>query len=249
MTSIVASVGRLGRNRRADVQTIQNLLNANVMSLAPLRPVSTDGRMDDATLEAIELFQTRVERAAKPNGLVTPHGATFVLLKNILGLTPAGAFDSPAWLKVAADEEGTRESAGLTRNNPRILEYLASVAALAGIKYQQHGTATRYMMSDVDETAWCACFVNWCLKQAGKPAHGSASARAWLRYGHTTGPKTGAICIIYRKPFSDSASGWHVGFWIGGPPQAPILLGGNQNNKVCRKQFVGIEQVYFRWPY
>lgn len=248
MATITGSVGRGGRNRRADVQTVQHLLNANIVSITPLRQLMTTGTVDDSLIAAIELFQQRVERMAKPTGLVTPSGATLVFLKTVLGDFPTGDFSEPPWLRIAAGEEGTRERAGLQRNNPRILEYLSSVPALAGIKYRKDGAATQYAMSDVDETAWCACFVNWCLNQAGKRVAGSARAQAWLRYGQPCGPRQGAICVLYRKPFSDSASGWHVGFWIGGAPQVPILLGGNQNNRVCRKQFLGIEQVFFRWP-
>ena len=27
---------------------------------------------------------------------------------------------------------------------------------------------TGYKLNQVDETAWCACLVNWCLKEAGE---------------------------------------------------------------------------------
>jgi hypothetical protein len=53
----------------------------------------------------------------------------------------------------------------------------------------------------------------------------------------------GNICVIQREPFNDSSTGSHVGFFIGGDPRDGYvaLLGGNQNNSVCRKWFVGIE--------
>jgi uncharacterized protein (TIGR02594 family) len=252
MFRIRSSVGRLGRNQKADVQSIQNLLNANLAALTPLQAVRTDGVVDDAVIAAIEQYQRSVERAASPSGLIEPNGFTLKLLCSVLGTFPKGGLAAPEWLRIASKEEGVTERAGLASNNPRILEYLNSVAGLADIKYIQkrHGTAivTDYKMNAVDETAWCACFVNWCLRQAGKKGMQSAQAKAWARHGSASAARPGAICVIYRKPFSDSASGWHVGFWIGGPPQAPILLGGNQNNSVCRKQFLGIEQVYYRWP-
>src|SRR5262245_57602695 len=34
-----------------------------------------------------------------------------------------------------------------------------------------------------DVTAWCAAFVNWCLKQAGAPRLDYATAASWLRLG------------------------------------------------------------------
>lgn len=107
------------------------------------------------------------------------------------------------------------------------------------------------MLSQVDETAWCACFVNWCLVQAGETPQEGAGAQTYSSYGKMN-PHTGAICVIRREPFNDSSSGSHVGFFIGGEPKEGYvaLLGGNQNNSVCRKWFVGIEpgNIWRRWP-
>jgi hypothetical protein len=60
----------------------------------------------------------------------------------------------------------------------------------------------------------------------------------------------GNVCIIEREPFNDSSSGWHVGFYIGGEPNAgyAALLGGNQGNSVCRRWYVGFKNAYQRWP-
>jgi hypothetical protein len=63
---------------------------------------------------------------------------------------------------------------------------------------------------------------------------------------------TGSICVIKREPFNDSSTGSHVGFYIAGDPREGYvaLLGGNQNNSVCRKWFVGVEpsKIWQRWP-
>jgi len=45
-----------------------------------------------------------------------------------------------------------------------------------------------------------------------------------------------------------TTSGYHVGFYVGGPAQFPVLLGGNQSNKVCRRQFIGWNVLAYRWP-
>lgn len=45
-------------------------------------------------------------------------------------------------------------------------------------------------------------------------------------------------------------SGWHVGFYLGGTPGVPVLLGGNQDNGVVRKPLGNYEakNIYYRWP-
>lgn len=104
-------------------------------------------------------------------------------------------------------------------------------------------------MSDVDETAWCACFVKWCLTQAGiTQGLRDARARSWKTFGSQSTAQVGAITVIYRTPFGDSSSGWHVGFYVGGPPDAPALLGGNQNNSVSFSQYYDLKEVHYRWP-
>lgn len=175
---------------------------------------------------------------------------------------PSGSYSDPPWLKIACDEEalGVVEKKGRPSNNRRILDYLATAEHLANIKdvittKDKQGKKveeeTGYMMSQVDETAWCACFVNWCLAQAGKTPRKGARAESYKDYG-TESVVDGNICVIHREPFSDSSSGWHVGFFIGGDPREGyvLLLGGNQDNSVCRKWFVGIDpaEIWRRWP-
>jgi hypothetical protein len=49
---------------------------------------------------------------------------------------PAGTFSKPMWLKYACDEEklGVKEVSGRAKNNPRVLEYLATAKHLATAK-------------------------------------------------------------------------------------------------------------------
>jgi hypothetical protein len=62
----------------------------------------------------------------------------------------------------------------------------------------------------------------------------------------------GAVAVVQRRPQkkdrSMTTSGYHVGFYVGGPAQFPVLLGGNQSNKVCRRQFIGWNVLAYRWP-
>jgi uncharacterized protein (TIGR02594 family) len=248
MIAITASVGRHGANRPTDVRVVQHLLNANSNSAATQRPLAVDGQCGAKTIAAIETFQRRALRVLTPDGVIAPDGATMRVLKTVAGTYPLNALAQPAWLVIANAEEGTHERPGLAQNEPRILEYLATFPALGHTPLPGDAHDPPRMMGQVDETPWCACFVNFCLERAGCARGPSPRARDWLHYGTACAAQPGAIAVLYRKPFNDSATGWHVGFWIGGAPAFPALLGGNQDNRVGRKQFYGLEQLHFRWP-
>jgi uncharacterized protein (TIGR02594 family) len=82
-----------------------------------------------------------------------------------------------------------------------------------------------------DETAWCAVFVNYCLKQAGLPQTGKIQARSFLTYGVSTKkPELGDIVVFWRER-KDSPFG-HVGFYISETPSYIYVLGGNQSDQV-----------------
>jgi uncharacterized protein (TIGR02594 family) len=89
-----------------------------------------------------------------------------------------------------------------------------------------------------DDTSWCAAFVSWCIKQAGgsrRPANFSARAADWLANGESlSGPRYGAIAVT--KPYSPQSSG-HVGFVAAWDGTRVNLLGGNQDDRVCQKDF------------
>jgi len=76
----------------------------------------------------------------------------------------------PKWLVIARNEIGVREVPG-TRDNARVLEYLATVLK------------TRLPRWFRDETPWCAAFVNWCLEQGGIKGTGKPNARSYIKYG------------------------------------------------------------------
>jgi uncharacterized protein (TIGR02594 family) len=184
---------------------------------------------------------------------------------------PTGHIDDPPWIKYACWEEEVdiHEFSGLGDNNPRILEYIATVPELAKIKYRY---SVKYvdkktkkeltrkvdsgkMMSEVDETSWCACFVNWCLMKANMGAPGHSLAKDWRTYGAVLDPKdvrVGAVAVIQHEQSAAAKAKkedpkFHVGFYIGGPADSPVLLGGNQADMVCRRQYKAHE-VWYRWP-
>jgi uncharacterized protein (TIGR02594 family) len=276
MSTIAGSVGKGGSNKKPDVRAVQCLLNlnANMVPSGRTTKLTMNGTVDKATQDAIDLFQAKVLKLAKPDGRVDARGGMIRRLEQALGPMPSGPFNTPRWLAIAHGEEGIKESGTGTDlerrvlNSPRILEYLGTAAHLAKVEDTipakgQDGKplkdargkpvkqATGYKLSEVDETAWCACFVNWCLDQANEPRIKGAKAELYNSWG-VQRDEAGAITVIYREPFNDSASGFHVGFYVGGSPRDGYvaLLGGNQNNSVCRKWFVGIEPRYIwqRWP-
>jgi uncharacterized protein (TIGR02594 family) len=160
------------------------------------------------------------------------------------------------------------EKQGPDQNNPRILEYIATYPYLktetatdgkvpklgldgkpvldakgkpemiAKVVTNKDGKVM--MMGEVDETPWCACFVNWCLKRAGKNTKGTdARAKSWATYGtELTEPRFGAVAVVRRAGKQSDATthtGNHVAFYISGSaklgqPGDIVLLGGNQVN-------------------
>lgn len=78
---ISKSVGRNGVNNKDDVKTVQILLNLNIDKLIPLRSLAEDGLIGSQTIGAIEEFQRRVVRMARPDGRIDPDGATLERLR------------------------------------------------------------------------------------------------------------------------------------------------------------------------
>lgn len=86
-------------------------------------------------------------------------------------------------------------------NNQDILKYLKSTGMESGPG--QVGT--------LDETFWCASFVNWCLQDSGYVGPKlPARAESWKDWGRELKePLYGAITIVTRK------GGFHIGFFTG----------------------------------
>jgi uncharacterized protein (TIGR02594 family) len=235
--------------------------------------LKVDGKIGPNTIRSIEEFQRRVVGMQEPDGVVDPRGQT---LRALTDRTPKAEPSSPrivfgkrqldvptvSWVKVAAGEASwiavaeeeeqlkIKEEKGLDANNPKILEYLSTFGYLGKIWKDKAANKT---LADVDETAWCACFVNWCLIKSGRAPGPSARAKDWLSYGTPLDtPVPGAITVIYKKPKPSttgfSPSGYHVGFYVRGEGASVTLLGGNQGDMVCQKTFVGHTIQGYRWP-
>jgi len=127
---------------------------------------------------------------------------------------------------------GTREIAG-GKHNPKVLEYFKEVG---------HG-----WVKD-DETAWCAAFAGYCLKKTGYLTSGKLNARSFLDLPNAgiTAPRLGDILIFWRIA-SDSPYG-HVGFYIAENDDNYWVLGGNQSNMVCIREYPKLRLLGIRRP-
>jgi uncharacterized protein (TIGR02594 family) len=152
---------------------------------------------------------------------------------------PAGTNIGAPWMRIAIAEKGVSEIKG-SQHNRRIIEYHAATGLAA----------------KEDEVAWCASFVNWCLKQAGVQGNNSARAKDFGTWGRgLETPRYGCIVHLHRTPKgvdsrTGSSSGNHVAFFISQTATHITLLGGNQGNRV-RESSYPLSQYKveaMRWP-
>jgi hypothetical protein len=78
MPTLNGAVGKGQSNQLADARLVQQLLNR--YRPAGSRLLRVDGVIGQNTISAIEEFQTRVEKFAHPDGIVSPQGKTFKAL-------------------------------------------------------------------------------------------------------------------------------------------------------------------------
>ncbi len=134
-------------------------------------------------------------------------------------LRPSADGNAFPWLAIAAAEVGVREYPGASAH-PRILQYLASVDNLGQFDRSS------------DETAWCSCFMNWCVERSQINGTNSAWARSWhnWRQGLDDRVAIGPIAVFERN--TPNAHGGHVGICVAQSDDQMLLLGGNQSNAV-----------------
>jgi len=141
----------------------------------------------------------------------------------------------PPWMAIARHELccGVAEVRG-PGHNPRVAEYLGSVG-----------------IGPDDDVPWCSAFVNWVLEQVGIRGTGLGNARSWVHWaGGTTiaRPIRGCISVFWRDSIASGKG--HVGFYAGTStrPGCVLLLGGNQLNQVCFKNYRLDRLLGYRWP-
>lgn len=163
------------------------------------------------------------------------YGFVSVIEEDKDNVTIIGIIDNdksiPPWLKIAWQELGVKEDESKEKANPRIVEYLKTTSDVSKEE------------ANSDETYWCAAFVNFCVKEAGIKGTNSAGARSWEDWGEELKqPIIGCIAVFKRT------GGGHVGFYIGSEEDNNILLlGGNQDNKVCIERRTTENLLSYRW--
>lgn len=211
-------------------------------SVLPTHPTPTSytvRRGDSLSSIAARLFGNaeRWPEIAAANGIQHPYR---LFVDQELVIPQPGRFQSGPmlggdpfpWLRVAIGEMYQQELKG-REHNPRILHYLDTCGNLDGTVHQER-----------DETAWCACFVGWCLEQVGLPSSSHALASSYDSYGRALPkPVFGAIVT-----FSRSAGSGHVGFCVGSDASRIYTLGGNQSNAVTVAPIARTRLRSVRWP-
>lgn len=146
-------------------------------------------------------------------------------------MKPEQGQESPPWLSIAESQLGIKEFVG-GKSNPEVSKYF-SATGLGG-----HTT---------DDVPWCSAFVNWVMERAGYRGTRRANARSWLDWGmKLEEPKVGCIAVLSRGVIS--AGQGHVGFFVAALPSRIVLLGGNQNDGVCRHEYGSGRVLEYVWP-
>jgi uncharacterized protein (TIGR02594 family) len=146
------------------------------------------------------------------------------------------------------------EKESLTANNPEIVKYFEGLKTdprrnPKGKSYDIEATNINKGGWGADVNAWCAAFVNWCLKEANAPYLNYATASSWLNFGtEVSAPVYGCVTII--KPQSTTGGGTgHVAFFVGRKGSNVQLLGGNQSRQVKVSEWNEQRNVIgYRWP-
>lgn len=170
-----------------------------------------------------------------PGQIVNVKGTVTGLPADAPSNSPASFSAPPPWMQIAIMEQGVQEWA--KGDNPRILEYLKS----CGIS----GSLLK------DETAWCAAFVNWCIKRSGYQSQGSAKVSNWWGWGRPVAATYGAICIT-QPLTTDQANSGHIGFLHAMDATNVWLLSGNSKNQVRIAAYPKNKLIHnapYRWPF
>lgn len=169
-----------------------------------------------------------------------------------LSVVQQKASGRPSYLLEGVARAGMGEA--LARKNPEVVKYFEGVKTDPARDPRNKSRA--WDIAPVNEahpgdwqvTAWCAAFVNWCLKQAGAPHLGYATAEAWLRFGTPLpAPVYGCITVIPPSKSTGSTTG-HVAFYTRTQGDKVLLIGGNQGDQVTEMEAQANRILGYRWP-
>jgi len=88
-----------------------------------------------------------------------------------------------------------------------------------------------------DEVAWCSAFVNFCMQVSGGRGTQDAMARSWLDWGIPIKTPQEGDLVVFSSPTRGPGAGHIAFFKCRSLPGFIKVLGGNQGNKVCFKEY------------
>lgn len=133
-----------------------------------------------------------------------------------------------------------------SRSNQRALQHARSQIGVRERTGRNDGTpATRY--SNGRREPWCANFVAWSYRKAGKPLPGNQRSLASVQYMedqmksagkfHRGTPKPGDIIFFKNRGGSDRGRGRHVGIVESVKNGRVHTIEGNSGNRVRRRSY------------
>ena len=209
--------------RGNEVRKLQLLLNAYI---TPSPKLKIDGHFGARTESAVKSFQKSKKLVV--DGKVGPKTREALGLKLIAAPSPVIIAPTAPWMEIAISELGVHEDSRPGKHTARIIEY--------------HKTTT--LKASDDETPWCSSFVNWVMVQSGRRGTNNALAKSWLNWGQEVSTPTPGVIVVIKKKTSGttnatgSRTGFHVGFYISSSPTIIEILGGNQNDRVKKSNFL-----------
>lgn len=144
------------------------------------------------------------------------------------------------WLEIAWEQEGAdvREIGG-PRAHESILGYFRAI--------------NRPDITS-DEVPWCAAAYFWCLQQAGISIDAVSSTKRLLAVSalkvgtRIAEPRVGCGVVMKRYNKDGTLAGHHVGFATAWTARTIFILGGNQADSFCEKEFKRTADMIFMWP-
>lgn len=134
-------------------------------------------------------------------------------------------------LEIALTQYGIKEIAG-PDSNPEVVKW-----------FNATDQATANWVTD--DTPNCAAFISWVLERAGIQSTRSVTARSYEKWGDLVqDPKPGDLAVYFRE----SPESWkgHVGIVVRSGDTTDWILGANQNDMVCIKEYDRTKLLCYR---
>jgi uncharacterized protein (TIGR02594 family) len=141
---------------------------------------------------------------------------------------------APRWLEIAWEQDGAGiAEIGGPQANASIVAYFREI--------------NRPDITS-DEVPWCAAAYFWCLQRAGisidhVPKQDRLLAVSAKKVGTRIAEPRVGCGVVMKRP-----GGHHVGFVTAWTARTIFILGGNQADSFCEKEFKRTSDMVFMWP-